>query len=156
LEPIAYGFLVMIAGAAFAGMVVGAIGGAVVWRVSCHLLLGIVLTFCTFFLIIIADEQGHHAFLRAKLVWGAPSMGLTFLVGSIAARWLGAWTAIRRTWIALAAFGLALVAGFLYMLLFRARTESALATALWVDAGLVVLLILTRRLARRPESASER
>ena len=40
MEPIAVGFLILIGTAALIGVVVGVIGGAVVWRARSNLVLG--------------------------------------------------------------------------------------------------------------------
>jgi len=42
MEPIAVGFMVLVGTAALLGAVVGAIGGAVTWRVGANLALGVV------------------------------------------------------------------------------------------------------------------
>src|SRR5262245_65399719 len=105
MAPVGYGFLILIFTAALTGVVVGAIAGAVVWRLRCNLALGGLVTACLFPLVLIAEAYGNVYWLRAKIIWGAPSAALTFLVCSIAARWLEARTALRAMWIALTAGG---------------------------------------------------
>ena len=151
MAPIGYGFLVLIFTAALVGVVMGAIAGAVVWRSRCNLALGGLVTACVLPLALVAEAYGSVSWLRAKLIWGAPSATLTFLMCSIAARWLEARTAFRPLWIALAAGGLALGAGLLYLAWLEHRLLSspgawgALGPALAADIVLLVVLVLTRR-----------
>jgi hypothetical protein len=155
MAPVGYGFLILIFTAALVGVVVGAIAGAVVWRFRCNLALGGLVTACLLPLVLVAEAYGSVYWLRAKLTWGAPSMALTFLIGSISARWLEAHTALRPLWIAFAACGLALSAGFLYLLWFKYLLLSShgpwgpLMPALAADIFLLVVLLLTRRPVRQ-------
>jgi hypothetical protein len=145
VEPIAVGFMVLVGAAAFMGVVVGAIGGAVVWRLGSGLVLGVILTACTYVLVLIADYHEDFVFLRAKLIWGVPSMTVAFLLSSVLASWLEVRTTLRRNGVALAAFGLGLGLGFLYLLLFRIGMGAPLVAAPIVDIGLILLLIRNRR-----------
>src|SRR6476620_5961638 len=97
MEPIAVGFMILVGTAALLGAVVGAIGGAVTWRVGANLALGALLTAGALLLVLVADGSGSLAWLRPKLTWGAPSMAFTFLVASVSARWLQARTTLGRT-----------------------------------------------------------
>ena len=157
MAPIGYGFLLVIFTAALVGVVVGAIAGAVVWRLRCNLALGGLLAACVLPLVLVAEAYGSVYWLRAKLIWGAPSAALTFLICSIAARWLGARTALRPLWIAVAACGLALGVGLLYLAWFKHRLLSAhgawgsMLPTLAADMVLLVVLLLTRRPARSPQ-----
>jgi len=134
---------------------VGAIAAAVVWRFRSNLALGGLVTACLLPLVLVAEAYGSVYWLRAKLTWGAPSMALTFLIGSISARWLEAHTALRPLWIAPAAFGLALSVGLLYLLWFKYLLLSShgpwgpLLPALAADIFLLVVLLLTRRPVRQ-------
>ena len=151
MAPVGYGFLILIFTAAFVGVVVGAIAGAVVWRLRCNLALGALVTACTLPLALVVEAYGSVYWLRAKLIWGAPSAALTFLICSIAARWLEARTPLRPMWIALAACGLALGAGLLYLAWFEHRLLSShgawgpLGPALAADTVLLVVLLLTSK-----------
>jgi hypothetical protein len=157
MAPVGYGFLLLIFTAALVGVVVGAIAGAVVWRLRCNLALGGLLTACVFPLVLVAEAYGSVSWLRAKLIWGAPAAALTFLICSIAAHWLGARTALRPMWIALAAGGLALGVGLLYLAWFKHQLLSAhgawgpMLPTLAADMVLLVVLLLTRRPARSPQ-----
>ena len=157
MAPVGYGFLVLIFTAALVGVVVGAIAGAVVWGLRCNLALGGLVTACVLPLVLVVEAYGSVYWLRAKLIWGAPSAALTFLICSIAARWLGARTPLRPMWIALAACGLALGVGFLYLAWFKYLLLSShgawnpLGSALVADLVLLVVLLLTRRPARSPQ-----
>jgi len=150
MAPIAYGFLILIGAAATLGAFVGAIGGAVVWRLRMNVLLGGLLTACALILAFIADHPEDQTWLRAKLIWGVPSMTVTFLVCTVAARWLEVRTALRPIWTALAAFGVALSLGVLYLLLFRYSPKAPLVVAPGAVLCLILILLLMRgrRLAR--------
>jgi hypothetical protein len=144
MAPIAAGFVILIVTAALMGVVVGAIGGAVAWRFRSHLVLGAVLTWCAFVLLLLADyPEGWH-WLRAKLTWGTPPLTLTFLIATASARELEARTALPRAWITLAAAGLALSLGFLYLRLFRLDLWTPLPVALGGDVALILLLTRSR------------
>ena len=147
MAPIAAGFVVLIVTAALMGVVVGAIGGAVVWRFRGNLVLGAVVTWCALVLLLVADYHADFHWLRAKLFWGTPPLTLTFLVASASARELEARTALRRAWIGLAAFGIALSLGFLYLRLFRLDLWMPLPLALGGDVALILLLTRARVLA---------
>jgi hypothetical protein len=155
MAPVGYGFLLLIFTAALVGVVVGAIAGAVVWRLRCNLALGGLVTACLLPLALVVEAYGSVYWLRAKLIWGAPPAALTFLICSIAARWLGARTALRPLWIAVAACGLALGVGLLYLAWFKYLLLSShggwnpLGPALAADIVLLVVLLLTRRPGRQ-------
>jgi hypothetical protein len=146
MEPFAVGFMVLIAGASVIGVVVGAIGGAVLWRLRIGVVPGAVLTAGAYLLVLVLEHHEDFIFLRAKLTWGAPSMSLAFLICSVSARWLEARTKLRPTWIALAALGFSLAMGFLYLLLFRLSMRAPLVAALAGDICLILLLMRSRRL----------
>jgi len=128
------------------GVVVGAIGGTVTWRLGGSLVLGGLLTACAYLLALILEHPQDFLWLRAKLAWGIPATSVTFLIGSVVARWLRVRTALRPIWIALAALGFALSMGFLYLLLFRVSLQAPLVAALVGDICLILLLMRTRRL----------
>jgi hypothetical protein len=144
MEPFAVGFVVSIAAAAVTGILVGAIGGAVVWRMRMNLVVGSLLTACAYLLILLADGQRLLG-LRGHLYWGVPLLILGFLLSSVAARWLRTRIKLRPTWIALQALGLALTLGFLNLLLFRWSFRAPPLVALAADACLFVLLIRSQR-----------
>ena len=146
MAPIAYGFLVLIGAAASLGAFVGAIGGAVAWRLKMNLLLGACLTAGALTLAFIADHPEDQTWLRAKLIWGVPPMTVTFLCGTVAARWLEIRTALRPIWTTLGAFGIALALGFFYLLLlFRYSPKAPVLAAPGVVIGLLLILLLIRR-----------
>src|SRR5262245_18562256 len=139
MAPVAAGFIVLILTAALMGVIVGAIGGAVVWRLRVNLVLGAVLTAFAFVVTLVAEYPGSF-FLRAKLVWGLPPMLLTFLIASLSARALEARTRLRPLWTTLAAFGCALSLGSMFLWLFRLDLQITIVAALVADAGLAVLI----------------
>jgi hypothetical protein len=65
MEPIAVGFMILVRGAAFIGVVVGAIGGAVVWRLRYSLVVGGILTACAYLLVLIVEHHQDFIWLRA-------------------------------------------------------------------------------------------
>jgi hypothetical protein len=148
MEPIAVGFMILIGTAALIGVVVGAIGGAVTWRVGGNLALGGLLTACALVGVLIAEGEGSMTWLRAKLTWGAPSMALTFLLAWLSARWLQARTTLGPNWTALAAFGIALSLGLLSLKLFGISPRTPLLAGLGACVCLI-LLIRSRGLVQR-------
>ena len=151
MEPIAYGFMITVAGAAVMGVAVGALGGACVWRARMHIVMGALLTAAVYVLLLIADHHGRTFWLNAELTWGAPMLAMAYLIASLAARLVAARTRLRMTWTALVALSVALVAGLSYMLLFRIDMRAPIRWAWVIDAGLVVLLSLNRE---RPHAIS--
>lgn len=151
MEPFAVAFLVSIAATAVTGILVGAIGGAVVWRMRMNLVVGSLLTACAYLLILLADNQRLLG-LRGHLFWGVPSLILGFLMSSVAARWLRTRIKLRPTWIALEALGLTLTVGFLNLSLFRWSFRAPPLVALAADACLLLLLIRSQRRVRKDVS----
>jgi hypothetical protein len=155
MAPVGYGFLVLLFTAALVGVVVGAVAGVVVWRSRCNLVLGGLATACLLPLVLVAEAYGSVYWLRAKVTWGAPSTALTFLICSISARWLDAHTALRPLWIALAACGLALSVGLLYLAWVKYLLGSShgpwgpLLPALAADIVPLAVLLLIRRPVRQ-------
>ena len=145
MEPIAAGFLRTIAGATVLAVFVGAVGSACVWRARIHIALGALLTTCAYVLLLIADLHGRFFWLRAELTWGTPILALTFLAGSLAARCMGAHARWRPTLVALVSFGVTLVVGLSYLFLFRLDMQAPLRWAWVIDAGLVLLLLRSRK-----------
>src|ERR1051325_6792760 len=148
MEPIAVGFMIMIGTAALMGVVVGAIGGAVAWRLGANLAFGGLLTACALLVVLVAEGSGSLVWLRAKIIWAAPSMALAFLIAFLSASWLQARTTLRPTWAALAAFGIALSLGLLNLKLLGINLRAPLLTALGAGVCLILLLIQGRRLAQ--------
>ncbi|MGH7701913.1 MAG: hypothetical protein ACREMO_02385 [Gemmatimonadales bacterium] len=147
MEPLAGVFILTIVTAALTGVVVGAIGGAVVWRVRSNLALGGLLTAGAYLLVQALDGDAL-GLLRARFTWGLPAAILAFLVASVSARWIAARTTLRPTWITLAAFGLALGLGFLYLFLFRVSPWAPRRGAVAADVCLILLLMRSPWLAR--------
>lgn len=153
MEPIAVGFMVLIAAATVTGVVVGAIGGAIVWRVKINLALGAVLTACAFLLVLVADYHKDFYWLSSKLRWGAPSLALAYLLSLISARWLHAHTRLHRNWISVAAFGISTALGLLYLRLFGLSPQLLLGAALGAGVCLVLLLVQSRKPGHHTGSA---
>ena len=66
MAPVGYGFLLLIFTAALVGVVVGAIAGAVVWRLRCNLALGGLLTACVLPLVLVAEAYGSVYWLAPR------------------------------------------------------------------------------------------
>jgi hypothetical protein len=113
-----------------------------------NLVLGGLLTACALALVFVAEYPEDRTWLRAKLIWGAPSMTVAFLACTVAARWLEARTTLRSVWTALAAFGVASSLGVLYLLLFRYGPNAPLVAAPGAVLCLILLLMRVRRPAR--------
>ena len=137
------GFQVMIAAAAVLGTFVGALGGALVWRLRWNVFLGAVLAAGAFILVLVSESPSNFTWLRTKISWGLPPMLLSFLVASLSGRWLGA--RMHPTWTTLTAFGISLVTGFLCLLLFRISPHAPIPTALGASACAVILLWRSRK-----------
>jgi hypothetical protein len=149
MAPVAFGFLILIATAAVTGALVGAIGGALVWRLRLNAAAGIALTVCAFLGILLLDQWGDTTWLRAKLAWGIPSLAVTFLSASLSARWVAARTRLSPTWTAIVACVLALSLGFLYMFLFKLSPGAPLVGGPAISLCLILLLVLSRRLVQK-------
>src|SRR5215510_7094665 len=152
MAPLAYGFLILMAGAAVLGVVVGAIGGVAVWRLRMNLLLGGLLTVCAYVLYVLVDSG--VVWVRAKVAWGGPPMLFAFLVATILARSLGARTRLRPVWTILATLVGTLLLGFLYLRLFALSLTIPPLIGLVVDLLLVLAVVLTRRRYARPVRTS--
>ena len=142
MAPVAYGFLILIAGAAVAGVAVGALGGAIGWWLKIHILLGALGTVCLFF-VVLALDQGSLQWLNAKVTWGTPPMALTFLISTAVARWLEMGIRLRPVWAALVAFITALIAGALCLKLFPLSIWAPVVAAL--GASVCLILVLMRK-----------
>src|SRR5262245_35379541 len=136
MEPVGYGFLILVGSAAIFGLLIGAIGGAVGWRFKVNVFLCIAVTACAFLILLIRDQRSFHA-VGAQMVWGLPALTMSFLVSSIAARMLAAFTRIRQGLVALAAFGLALGTGLLYLSTFGTELGQLPLTTSVVDLMLI-------------------
>src|SRR5258705_12752065 len=114
MDAVAVGFMVLIAGAAFMGVVVGAIGGAVTWRFGGSLVLGGLITACAYLLALILEHPQDFIWLSAKVTWGIPATSVTFLIGSVPAAWLNGRAPLLPSSIAIATHGIILSMGVLY------------------------------------------
>jgi len=85
MEPLAVATISSIAGAAVLAALIGAVSGAVVWRVRHGLVLGGFLSIGAYLLVLVID--GGFS-LRGAAVFGGPPLVLTFLVSYLAARHL--------------------------------------------------------------------
>src|SRR5262245_13721783 len=138
----------MIGAAAVLGVFIGAIGGALGWRLRLNVL-GVVLSVLAFVLYLFIEHGGRHTWLGAELIFGLPPLLFAVLIASIAARLLAGRTSLRPAWVTLLAFGIANLAGALCLLLFRIGPGALLTGAVSADfLLLLLLLLLTRRLRR--------
>jgi hypothetical protein len=144
VEPLAVGFILSIGTAALIGIFVGALGGAVVWRLRMNLLWGGLLTAIAFVVCLILENGGRTLFMKAEFMWGTPALILAFLLISLLAPWLASRIKLRPTWTGLIALLLVLVFGFMYLFLFRLNLAAPLWVALGADVCLLFLLIRNR------------
>src|SRR5262245_4558014 len=139
MEPVAAGFMVLVGTAALIGAVVGAIGGAVTWRLGANLALGGLLTAVGLLLALLAEGDGSLTWLRPRLTWGVPSMAFTFLLATASARWLQARTTLGRNATAAAAFAVALSLGLVSLRLFGLSLRAPMLAALGAGVCLIIL-----------------
>ena len=144
MEPIAYGFLSMVAGTAVMGVLIGAVCAAIVWRVRGNIVYGALITSGVFLLLMIIDDRGRFTWFGAEVYWGAPALAVGYLLCSASARWLEALTRLGRTWTALAALVFTLAVGFFYLRLFNVDPKLLVPVGWWAGLVLVVLVILSR------------
>jgi hypothetical protein len=139
MEVIAAGARVMVAMAATVAVIVGAIGGAIVWRGGIRLTLGGLSGMLVYFLA--ATALLGFSFLTLAVIVGIPILVLSFLISYLTARHLRSRTSLRLMWATPAAVGSALTVGFLYLLLFRLSLWAPVWIALGADACLILLAI---------------
>ena len=144
MEPIAVGFMVLVGTAAFIGVVVGAIGGAVAWRLGTSRALGGLLTAGGLLVVLVAEGDGSLTWLRPKLTWGVPWMAFTFLVASASARWLQGRTTLSRNAMAAVAFAVALILGLSSLRLVGLSLRAPLLATVGVGGWLILLAIRDR------------
>lgn len=134
MEPLAVAAIASIAGAAVLAIIIGAVSGAVAWRVRHGLVLGGLLSIGAY-LLVLAIDGGLH-WLRGTAVFGGPPFVLTFLISYLAARYLTARANLRPLWATVAALASALVIGCLYLLWFRfGLLRSSPWEPIWIAVG---------------------
>ena len=136
MEVIANGFMIMATITAMAAVIMGAIGGSIVWRVKSGLALGSLSTMGLYLLPAVAFLG--FPWVAVVVFFGIPPLMLTFLTSFLAGHHLDARANLPPIWATLAALGSALTAGALYLLLFRFSMQASI----WVTLGAVVCLIL--------------
>jgi len=148
VAPVAYGVLAQIAGMAVISLFIGAILGAMVWKLKRGLLwgaLGVVVY------MVVAPPLCDAPPMKFVRLYAAP-MILTFLGALLIARRLHARNAsVLRA--ALAGFAGGLVLGLLYMLLFRALLWTDMWAPVWIalvaDVGLVAAAVRQQKTWQR-------
>ncbi len=139
MEVISNGFLILVGSVAIAAFIMGTFGGAIVWKVRGGLALGGLSTVGVY-LLASAAILGYP-WLIAALIFGVPSLILTFLISFIVARHFESRANSHHIFPALAAIFTALVAGFLLLVLFRFNLWAATLTTLGIDAYLILYVI---------------
>lgn len=140
MEPLAVGAIVSIAGTAALAVIIGALSGAVVWRVRHGLIWGGLLSISAYLFVFAIDGDFS---LRGAAVFGGPPLVLTFLISYLAARQLTARANLRALWATVAALASALAVGTLYLLWFRfGLLRSSPWEPIWTAAGADVCLLL--------------
>ena len=140
----------MIVGIVVFSVIVGAIGGAIVWNARAGLAVGGLATAALYF--VAAAALGASNF-RVLLMVGLPPLFLSFLTVSMAARALALHTRLGVVWVTLAALGSAFAAGATYLWLFRISLWATSVIALLADAVLIVLLMVFWTDARHDRAA---
>ena len=141
MAPVAAAAYATIGATALLAVIIGAVGGAVLWRARHGLALGGLFVVGAFFV-------AFAAFIgfswRGALVFGVIPLILTFLISFLAARQLRTRANFRPIWASLAALGTALILGLLYMLLFRIDPWVQAWVGAVLDVGLAWLAIRDR------------
>jgi len=144
MAPIAAGYMFLLAATAGWGIIIGAISGAIIWRLRINVILGSVITVITFVLFLLAEHRSDTTWLPSTLLLGMPSLLFAFLLASLSAQWSGTHFHFRPLWTALASFGFTLVVGFLFLMLFRIGPMVLLRAELIADVFLALLLLMQR------------
>lgn len=135
MEPVAYGIMAMIGGATVLAIILGAASGSTTWQTKRGLTLGLPTVVGVYLLAGVALI--NFSWLGVALFGIAPLV-LTFLFSCLTARYLNVRANLRPIWSALIALIVTSIVGGIYILLLRFN----LWVALWMGAGLDVLLIL--------------
>lgn len=113
MAPVAYGVLALIAGVMVVAVLVGAAGGVINGRLKGELSLGATLAAGAYVLVVTSLESGSSWKIA---LFGMLPLILSFLVGSIATRFLETRFGLRPLLASLGALGCALLAGFVYLM----------------------------------------
>ena len=133
----------MAATAAMAALILGAMTGAVVWRLKSSLFLGGLLSLAIF--VLAATVFLGFRSLTVAVIYGIPALIMTFLISHLAANAWNVRLNMRALWATLAGIGTALVAALLYLLMLRFSALAAVWVALGADACLIPLAMRNRK-----------
>lgn len=145
MEVVANGFKILTASVVVTAVTIGALSGAVAWRIKNGLILGGLSALGVYFLAV-AMSLNLLSWFKLVLLFGVPPLIMTFLISYLTALHLKAHGKLCPLWASLAALGGALILGILYGFLFRVGFEVPIWTALGVDACLILLAVRRRRL----------
>jgi hypothetical protein len=148
MEVVATGFVNLVVTTALVALIMGAIGGVLVWRIRSGLALGglaAVGVYLGAYLLVAAVFLGFPS-LALAVLYGIPSLALTFLISFLTVRHLEARANLHPIWATLSAFASALIAGFLWILLFRFSYWAPVWVALGTDVYLILFAIRNRKL----------
>jgi hypothetical protein len=138
MAPVAYGIMATVGAAILVAILVGAIGGTINGRLKGDLFLGALSVLGTYLVALAVMGDLWLVPLAAML-----PLILTFLFGSLVARYLETRAHLRPLFATLGALGTALFAGFLYLMLIRFGSWAwADPRTAWIALGILLYLII--------------
>lgn len=148
MEVVAAGFVNLVVTTALAALIMGVIGGIIVWRVRCGLVLGGLVAVVVYLGAYLGVAAIFLAFpsLVLAVVYGMPALALTFLISFLTVRHLETRANLHPIWATLSAFVSALIAGFLWILLFKLSYWAPVWVILGIDACLILFAFRNRKL----------
>jgi len=145
MEVISNGFVILVAYVAMVAIIMGAVGGAIVWKIRGGLTRGSLST-AGIYLLAAVPIIGFP-WLAVALIFGIPLLVLTFLITFLTAHHFETRANLHHILSILAAISTALIAGFLLLMLFRFNLWAPVWITLGADAYLILLVISERKVA---------
>jgi len=149
MEAVANGVVILVTIVAMIAIIVGALGGTIVWRIKRGRALGIFSVMGAYFLVAAIFLGFSWLTAGMAVILGLPSLILTFLISFLTAHYLETRANQHPIWFTLVTLGSALIAGFLFLLLLRFSFQSFIWITLGADAYLILLAIESRKLAHK-------
>jgi len=143
MGAVAAGFYVTVAAAAIVALIIGAIHGAIFWRVRSGLALGSLVSLVVYLVVAFAF---FGIFTLGAIFCGIIPLTLSFLSSYLIASYFNKSKGLRPIWSSIAAFSSSLAVGVLYMLSFRAGLWVPLVLGLVANGYLASLVIKSRGL----------
>lgn len=141
---VAAGFMNLVVTTVLVAFIMGAMGGVIAWRVRRSLVLGGVFAAASYLLVALV-YLGVPSLALLAVLYGIPSLALTFLISFLTARQLEVRANMHPIWATLSAFGCALMAGCLTVVLFRFSYWAPVWVVLGTDACLILFVIRNRK-----------